>query len=234
VFLVKGSYDVAYDLAAEAADAFGWYNRSAAVNPALVEGKKTGALELAEQLNWQLPDVAFVGVGDGSVVSGICKGFHELKELGWIEKVPQVIGVQAEHSAPIATAFKAYEGEDVWFEDISAETIADSICVGKPRDIIKAVKYMYRNGGRYIRVSDQAILEAIVKLSRATGVFAEPAGAAAYAGLLKLVSEGELQGKSAAVFITGNGLKDVAAPRRILEKASVIEPSLQAIKEHMA
>jgi len=121
VFLVNGSYDVAYDLAAEAADTFGWYNRSAAVNPYLVEGKKTGAIELAEQMNWQPPDVVFVGVGDGSVISGVCKGFAELHTLGWIDKVPQVIGVQAETSAPIAKAFEVYDGQDVWFEDIEAQ-----------------------------------------------------------------------------------------------------------------
>ena len=234
VFLVNGSYDVAYDLAAEAAEAFGWYNRSAAVNPYLVEGKKTGAIELAEQMNWQLPDVVFVGVGDGSVVSGICKGFAELKQLGWIDKVPQVIGVQAEGSAPIAKAFDAYDGQDVWFEDIEAHTVADSICVGKPRHVVMAVKFMAANGGRFVTVSDDAILGAIIQLARRTGVFGEPAGAAAYAGLLKLTEAGELKGKSAAVLITGNGLKDVSSARKVVGAPTVIEPSLKAVEEHMA
>lgn len=234
VFLVNGSYDVAYDLAAEAADAFGWYNRSAAVNPYLVEGKKTGAIELAEQMSWQPPDVVFVGVGDGSVISGVCKGFAELHTLGWINKVPQVIGVQAETSAPIAKAFHAYDGQDVWFEDIEAHTVADSICVGKPRDVVKAVKSVYANGGRFVTVSDAAILDAIISLARRTGVFAEPAGAAAYAGLLSLAKTGDLEGKSVAVLITGNGLKDVSSARKVVGEPTLIEPSLAALKAHLS
>jgi len=233
VFLVNGSYDVAYDLASEASEAFGWYNRSAAVNPYLVEGKKTGAIELAEQLDWHPPDVVFVGVGDGSVVSGICKGFAELQLLGWIDRLPQVIGVQAENSAPIARAFAAYDGNDVWFEDIDAHTVADSICVGKPRDVVKAVKSVYANGGRYVTVSDEAILDAIITLARRTGVFAEPAGAAAYAGLLSLVRTGELQGKSAAVMITGNGLKDISSARKVVGEPTLIEPTLRALEAHL-
>lgn len=233
VFLVNGSYDVAYDLAAEAAEAYGWYNRSAAVNPYLVEGKKTGALEIAEQMNWQLPDVVLVGVGDGSVISGVCKGFAELHTLGWIEKVPHVIGVQAETSAPIAHAFEGFDGQDVWFEDIEAHTVADSICVGKPRDVVKAVKSVSANGGRFVTVSDQAILQAIIDLARKTGVFGEPAGAAAYAGLLALVEAGELRGKSAAVMITGNGLKDIASARKVIGEPITVEPSLKALEEHL-
>lgn len=233
VFLVDGSYDVAYDLAAEAAEAFGWYNRSAAVNPYLVEGKKTGALELAEQLDWEVPDVVLVGVGDGSVISGICKGFDELLRLDLIERVPQVIGVQAQGSAPIATAFERYNGNEIVIEDIHAHTIADSICVGKPRDIVKAVTYVARNGGHFVRVSDEEIEEAILTMAKRTGVFAEPAGAAPFAGLVKLAATGELPGKSAAVMVTGSGLKDVAAVRKIVQAPIEIEPSLHAVRKHL-
>lgn len=233
VFLVSGSYDVAYDLAAEAAEAFGWYNRSAAVNPYLVEGKKTGALELAEQLDWEVPDIVLVGVGDGSVISGICKGFDELKRLGLIDWVPQVIGVQAKGSAPIAAAFKRYNGSEVVIEDIEAQTLADSICVGKPRDIVKAVTYVARNGGHFVTVSDTEIMEAISSMARRSGVFAEPAGAAPFAGLVKLAAAGELSGVSAAVMVTGNGLKDVAAARKSVGAPIEIEPSLDAVRTHL-
>ncbi len=233
VFLVNGSYDVAYDLAAEASEEFGWYNRSAAVNPYLVEGKKTGALELAEQLSWNMPDVVFVGVGDGSVISGICKGFDELKTLEIIDSVPSVIGVQAEGSAPIAEAFANYDGRKVEIKDIQAETVADSICVGKPRDIVKAVKYVYANGGYFITVSDKAITNAISIMARRTGVFPEPAGAAPFAGVLKESSKGELAGKAVAVMVTGNGLKDINTARRVAGTAIEIEPSLAAVKEHI-
>ena len=233
VFLVNGSYDVAYDLAAEAAEAFGWYNRSAAVNPYLVEGKKTGALELAEQMDWEVSDVVLVGVGDGSVISGICKGFDELHTLGLIERIPRVIGVQAKGSAPIAQAFARYSGGEVTFDDIEAQTVADSICVGKPRDIVKAVKYVARNGGEFITVSDEEIMAAIATMARKTGVFPEPAGATPFAGLIKLAASGKISGKSAAVMVTGNGLKDIVTARRVAGKAIEIEPSLDEVKEHL-
>ena len=233
VFLVRGSYDTAYDLCCQAADAFGWYNRSAALNPYLVEGKKTGALELAEQLAWRVPDLAFVGVGDGSVVSAICKGFDELKRLGLIDRAPQVIGVQAEGAAAIARAFDRFDGRTVEIEDLEAHTVADSICVGKPRDVVKAVTYVARNGGRFITVSDEEILGAISTLARRTGVFAEPAGAAAFAGLTRLAAGRALAGKSAAVFVTGSGLKDVAAARRVAGAPIEIDPTLSDVERHL-
>ncbi len=233
VFLVRGSYDVAYDLAAEAAAAFGWYNRSAAVNPYLVEGKKTGAFEIAEQLAWHPPDVVLVGVGDGSVVSGLCKGFDELVRLERVEHAPRVIGVQAEGSAAIARAFAAYRGREVEIEDGEAHTVADSICVGKPRDVVKAVTYVARNGGEFVTVTDAEILDAIVTLARRTGVFAEPAGAASFAGLRKLAAMGTLEGRTAAIVVSGNGLKDVASPREIVGVPIVVEPSLKEIERHL-
>jgi threonine synthase len=233
VFLVKGSYDTAYDLASEAAEAFGWYNRSAAVNPYLVEGKKTGALELAEQLDWDVPDAVFVSVGDGSVISGICKGFEELQRLELIERVPAVIGVQAEGASPIADAFERYDGATVEIEDIEARTLADSICVGKPRDIVKAVTYVAQNGGRFMRVSDEEILQAMDTLATRTGVFAEPAGAAPFAGLVKLVKVGALSGKRVAVMVTGSGLKDILSARKAVGEPIEIEPTLAAVKGHV-
>ena len=233
VFLVKGSYDTAYDLASEAAATFGWYNRSAAVNPYLVEGKKTGALELAEQLDWDVPDAVFVSVGDGSVISGICKGFEELQRLELIGRVPMVIGVQAEGASPIADAFERYDRTTVQIEDMEARTLADSICVGKPRDIVKAVTYVARNGGRFIRVSDEEILQAMATLAVRTGVFAEPAGAASFAGLVKSVQTDALSGKRAAVVVTGSGLKDILSARKAVGEPTEIEPTLAAVKERL-
>jgi threonine synthase len=233
VFSVRGSYDDAYDLAALAAERFGWYNRSAAMNPYLVEGKKTGAFEIAEQLEWNPPDAVFVGVGDGSVISGLCKGFDEFVQLGLIERAPRVIGVQAETSSPIAAAFADYHGARVEFSDTEASTVADSICVGKPRDVVKAVTYVARNGGGFVRVSDDEILDAIVGLARSTGVFAEPAGAAAYAGLVKEARAGRLDGQRAAVVISGNGLKDVASARARVGAPIRIEPDLADLERHL-
>ena len=233
VFSVDGSYDDAYDLAAEAADEFGWYNRSAAVNPYMVEGKKTGALEIAEQLGWNVPDVVFIGVGDGSVISGLCKGFDELHRLELIDRVPRVLGVQAEGSAPIAASFDEFDGGTVSIDDIEAETVADSICVGKPRDIVKAVRYVHRNGGGFVTVSDDEILDAISALARKTGVFAEPAGAASFAGLRKMAAAGDLAGLSAAIVISGNGLKDVSSARQIVGEPIAVAPSLEEIKRYL-
>jgi len=233
VFLVDGSYDVAYDLASEAADAFGWYNRSAAINPYLVEGKKTGALEIAEQLRWNPPDVVLVGVGDGSVISGLCKGFDELSQLGLIDHVPRVIGVQAEGASPVAAAFDRSDAATVEISDVEADTIADSICVGTPRDVVKAVTYVRQNGGAFVTVSDREILAAIGELARRTGVFAEPAGAASFAGLRKLASAGTLDGASAAIVVSGSGLKDAASARKAVGEAIPIAPLLKEIERHL-
>ena len=233
VFVVDGSYDVAYDLAAEAAEAFGWYNRSAAINPYLVEGKKTGAFELAEQLDWNPPDDIFVSVGDGSVISGLCKGFAELETLRLIDHAPRVIGVQAQGASPIAAAFDRFDGSTVDIEDVEAETIADSICVGSPRDIVKAVRYVHANGGRFVAVSDEEILSAIVELARRTGVFAEPAGAAPFAGLRKIAEAGTLNGRAAAIVVSGSGLKDTASVRRAVGEPIHVAPSLKEIERYL-
>jgi threonine synthase len=237
VFAVEGSYDQAYDLCLEAADKYSWYNRSAAIHPYLVEGKKTGALELADQLNWHVPDTVFVSVGDGSIISGICKGFRELVEIGLIDEAPQVIGVQAEGADTIASAFDSYDGGEVKIEDRSASTIADSISVGKPRDIVKAVKYTYENGGRFLTVSDEEITSGLVELARKRGVFAEPAAATAYAGLKKALGSGDLaDSDEVGVFITGSGLKDVSAAQKGVKGPMKVSPNLSevddALEEH--
>jgi threonine synthase len=228
VFAVDGTYDEAFDLCAEASERFGWYNRSAAINPMNVEGKKTGALELWEQLDGQVPDYVFVAVGDGSVVSGIAKGFLELVKLGLAERAPRVYGVQAEGAAAIAHAFRRFkEGGAILPADESADTLADSIKVGKPRDVVKAVHYVDATDGGFVTVSDEDILAAGQELPKRVGVFAEPAAAAAYAGLLAAVREGILpEGASAAVFITGSGLKDPEGMLRGLPGPTIISPDI--------
>ena len=212
IFQVDATYDIAYDLALEAADQFGWFNRSDGIHPFLVEGNKTGALEIAEQLAFDLPDCIFVAVGDGSIIAGICKGFAELKSLGLIDSTPQVIGVQAQGADAVKRVFDKYDGRKVVPDDVTATTIADSIAVGKPRDVVKAVKYVWENGGSYVSVSDAEIREAISDIATATGIFTEPAGATAWAGLCKMQRNGDLdQAVRVAVILTGNGLKDPEA-----------------------
>jgi threonine synthase len=209
VVLVTGSYDDAYELCMIAAKKYGWYNRNTGYNPYMTEGKKTVAFEICEQLQWQPPDNIFVSVGDGCIIGGVYKGFRDLLALGWIDKMPAILGIQAEGSNYLYQAWK--NDEDVLTKPaISANTIADSISAGLPRDRIKAMAAVKETKGAFICVSDREILTAITTLARGCGVFSEPAGAAAYAGLEKAVQSGLVSDKDSVVVInTGNGLKDV-------------------------
>jgi threonine synthase len=241
VILVDGSYDDAFDLTVQAAEEFGWYCRNTGYNPFTAEGKKTAALEIwewwsEEHHTWHTPGnpldhhsplTIFVSVGDGNIISGIHKGFKDLQALGWLERLPRVIGVQAEGSAAIANAFHAGTEQII---PISANTIADSISVDLPRDGVRAVRAARQTGGTYILVSDDEILNAIASLGP-QGIFAEPAGATAYAGLVKAVGQGIIQpGDPVLVLNTGSGLKDVRAAMQAVKQAPVIEPTLDAVK----
>ncbi|MDP2952137.1 MAG: threonine synthase, partial [Chloroflexota bacterium] len=129
VIMVKGTYDEAFNLCLEASDEFGWYSRNTSYNPYLSEGKKTAALEICEQLSWRVPDRVFVSVGDGCIIGGLHKGFKDLLTLGFIERLPKLVGVQAEGAAPLVRAWETGE-----FQPVVPHTIADSISVGVPRD----------------------------------------------------------------------------------------------------
>ena len=237
VMLVKGTYDDAFELCLQAAAEYGWYNRNTGYNPYMSEGKKTASYEICEQLNWDAPDVIFVSVGDGCIIGGIHKGLKDLLELGWIEKMPRIIGVQAEGSAYLYEAWK--NGEDVLTKPaISANTVADSISAGLPRDRIKALTAVTETNGAYISVTDDEILAAIPALAQGCGVFAEPAGAAAYAGLVKAVDMELVNSADRIVVLnTGNGLKDVASAMKSVaaqgQRPFHIEPTLTAVKAIM-
>jgi threonine synthase len=211
VVLVEGSYDEAYDLCLNASKQFGWYQRSTGYNPFTREGKKTAALEIAEQLNWEVPDKVIVPVGDGNIISGLWKGFNDLHRIGFINRLPQMIGVQSKEASAIVDATTG----DGLIREATANTIADGINVGKPRDATKAVRAIGESGGFGLKVSDQEIIQSISDLARQTGVFAEPAAAAAYAGLVNLVESGRLEvGDRVLLMLTGNGLKDIETARR--------------------
>ncbi len=242
VILVDGTYDDAFDLTVRAAEAFGWYCRNTGYNPFTAEGKKTAAFEIwewwrQEHHDWHKPGsplddhrplTIFVSVGDGNIISGLHKGFKDLLALGWIHRLPRLIGVQAEGSAAIATAFHA-GGEKI--VPVSAQTIADSISVDLPRDGVRAVRAARETGGTYIQVSDDEILRAIAALGP-LGVFAEPAGAAAYAGLARAAAQGLVAPEDPIVVLnTGSGLKDVRAAMQAVQPAPVIEPTLEALKK---
>ncbi len=163
VVLVDGTYDQAFDLSIEASREYGWYNRNTGYNPYTVEGKKTAGLEIWEQVLLKREESApnltiFIPVGDGNILSGVAKGFADLQSLGWIEKLPRLVGVQAEGSAAIYNAYKA--GKDV-IDPVDAKTVADSICVDLPRDGLRALKRVRQSGGYFLTVSDQEILRAM-------------------------------------------------------------------------
>lgn len=235
VLLVKGTYDDAFDLCLQATERYGWYNRNTGYNPYTAEGKKTVSLEICEQLagepgKFKAPDRIFVSVGDGNIISGVHKGLKDLLALGWIDHMPRLIGVQAEGSAAMYKAWK--EGIDpAEMTPIEAHTIADSISAGLPRDRVKAMNAVTETGGAYLTVTDEEILAAIPKLARATGVFAEPAASATYAGLLKAAEMGMMDKEEQVVaLITGNGLKDVAAAQKSVRQAYTIEPRLDDVE----
>lgn len=232
VLLVDGNYDQAFDLTIQAAQAFGWYCRNTGYNPFTLEGKKTAAFEIWERILAQRifdrAPVVFVSVGDGNIISGLHKGFKDLQALGWLEQMPRIFGVQAEGSAAIANAFFAGTEE---VRPVAANTLADSISVDLPRDGVRAVRAARQSGGSYVIVSDAEILTAIAELGKA-GIFAEPAGSAGYAGLLKALEMGLLDADDSVVVLnTGSGLKDVRAAMQAVPAAPIIEPTLQAVKK---
>ena len=242
VILVDGTYDDAFDLAVKAADEFGWYCRNTGYNSFTAEGKKTAAFEIWEwwmeahrdwhkkesPLDSHSPLTIFVPVGDGNIISGIHKGFKDLFKLGWTFGLPRIIGVQAEGSAAIANAFQA--GTET-ITPVSAATLADSISVDLPRDGVRAVRAAKETGGTYVTVSDDEIIRSIAELGR-LGVFAEPAGAAAYAGLVRAAASGVVGSEDPVLVLnTGSGLKDVRAALKAVVEAPIIEPTLDAVKK---
>jgi threonine synthase len=214
VLLVDGTYDNAFDLCMTAAAEFGWYNRNTGYNPYMSEGKKTVAYEICEQLRWRAPDRIYIPVGDGCIIGGVHKGLKDLIALGWIDRMPRLMGVQAAGSAALADAWeRGLEAKDML--PIIAQTVADSISAGMPRDRLKAMRAVRETGGAFIRVTDDEIIASIRTLATGCAVFAEPAAAAAYAGLVKTVAQGGISsGERVVVLATGSGLKDVSAAVR--------------------
>ncbi|MGQ9584074.1 MAG: threonine synthase [Anaerolineae bacterium] len=226
---VRGTYDQAFDLSLQATHRYGWYSRNTAYNPYLSEGKKTAALEICEQLDWEAPDRIFVSVGDGCIIGGLWKGLRDLVALGFIERMPRLVGVQAEGSAALAVAWAAGTEE---VQPIVPNTLADSISVGLPRDRVKALRAVRETGGEFVTVSDEEILEAMRVLGREAGVFGEPAGVAGYAGLAKLARGGRIGAdERVVVLVTGNGLKDVDSAMKAVGQPHRMEPTVTALEK---
>ena len=207
VISVQGSYEETFELSKQAIDRWGWYNRNAAINPYLSEGKKTVALEIMEQLSWQVPDYIAISVGDGCTIAGLWKGLKDLYAIGFIDRLPRLISAQAEGCCPIN---RAVVRGGSW-EPMEENTFADSIAVGVPRNGDKALMAIRESQGLAVNVSDREIMEAQQLLGRSCGVFGEPAGVTAAAGVKKLCEQGILGREETVVsVVTGNGLKDVA------------------------
>lgn len=233
VLSVKGSYDQAVELCLQGSAAHGWYNRTTGFNPYMSEGKKTVVFEICQQLGWEAPDAIFVSVGDGCIIGGLHKGLRDLLALGWIDWMPRLYGVQAAGSNYLAEAWE--RGEDVLTKPaIAAQTVADSISAGLPRDRLKAMAAVRETGGAFVTVGDEEILAAIPALARGSGVFAEPAGAAAWAGLVRAAGVGLVGPTDRVVVIsTGSGLKDVASARRAAEEAGAATIEIEADRESL-
>ena len=220
---VDGSYDQAFELCGQACARFGWYNRNTAFNPFTVEGKKTAAVEIAAQLHPERADVVVVPVGDGVIISGVAKGFADV-----LDASPRLLAVQPEGSSALVRALAA--GAATPEPMCGAASVADSLVVDAPRNAALALARVRASHGAGVEVPDAAIVTAITLLARTAGVFAEPAGAAALAGLMAAVSFG-LVGRDERVvlLVTGSGLKDIGAARRAVALPRPVAPSLEAV-----
>ena len=238
VALVNGSYHQAFDLCLWASDEFGWYNRNTGYNPYMTEGKKTVSYEIWEQMGFEVPDVVVVSVGDGCIIGGVHKGFVDLWRLGWIDRIPRLIGAQSEGSPYMYEAWK--NGEDLTTKPpVRADTIADSIAADLPRDRFKAMAAVTETGGAFVKVTDSQILSSLVTMGQRMGVFAEPAAAAAMAGLRVARWEGLVEeGERVVVISTGNGLKDIDAAMAAVTASGEgplrVDPEIEALAEGLA
>ncbi len=243
VFAVRGTYDDAFDLCLTAADEFGWFNRSTGYNPFTREGKKTCAYEIWQALDGRIPDRVVVPTGDGNLLSGIWKGWCDLRALGLIDRAPKIDCAQSEASAAIChtvrrlrdTSGSEVDWSKVVIDEVKATTVADSISVGRPRDGLAAVKAILHSDGEAVTVPDEEILAAIPDMARSTGVFAEPAAAAPWAAVKQMVRDDRIKADELVVcIVSGSGLKDVPHARAAAGKPLVIDPSIDAVRDALA
>jgi threonine synthase len=226
---VAGNYDQAFDLSIQATKHFGWYNRNTAYNPLTIEGKKTVSFELFSQLKANVPDFIFVPVGDGVIISGVYKGFEDLLQLGIIEKMPVVVAVQAAGSCNLVENIGKEE-----FRISPSDTIADSISVDIPRNFNMAATYLSKYHGLAVTVSDDAILAASSILARNTGIFTEPASAAAFAGFIDFKNRFLIPKASTnVVLLTGSGLKDLNAVQPLFEIPLPVSPDTYSVESFL-
>jgi threonine synthase len=228
VIAVKGSYDDAFDLSIKATEKYGWYSRSSGYNSYTREGKKTCSYEICEQLGWECPDKVFVPVGDGNLISGMWKGFIDLYEIGFIDRLPQLISCQAENMDAINRALDS----DGIVRPVKGKTVADSISVSFPHDGDAAIKAVKESGGFAVSVSDEQIIQAIPELAMATSVFGEPSGVTSFAALKKAVSNRRVGSDEKIVLLmSGSGLKDISSAMKSVRGVLKMRPDMKELEK---
>ncbi|MFC1556537.1 threonine synthase [candidate division KSB1 bacterium] len=228
VIAVKGSYDEAFDLCIKATEKYGWYSRNSGYNSYTREGKKTCSYEICEQLGWECPDKIFIPVGDGNLISGIWKGFVDLYEIGFIDRLPQLISCQAENMDAINRAFES----DGVIRPVKGKTIADSISVSFPHDGDAALKAIHDSRGFTVSVSDEQIIQAIPELAREASIFGEPSGVTPFAALHKAVSSKRIRDdEKIVILISGNGLKDINSAMKSVRRPLTMNPDMKELEK---
>ncbi|MGI9248669.1 MAG: threonine synthase [Woeseiaceae bacterium] len=239
VLAVRGNYDDAFDLCLAASAEFGWFNRSTGYNPFTREGKKICAYEIWESLDGKVPDRIVVPTGDGNLLSGMWKGWCDLKSVGLINRMPKIDCAQSVSSAAISNTVRKLRENSIeeidWskvaIDEVKAGTIADSIAVDRPRDGLAAVKAIIESGGNAVTVSDEDILAAIPEMARLSGVFPEPAAATPWAAVKQMVRNKQIEADELVVcLVSGSGLKDIGAAQKAVGAPLVIDPSIEAVR----
>jgi len=234
---VEGTYDQVASIYRAALEEFGWYD-SLSTNPYRLEGKKSYAFEVWEQLEGEVPDWMFHCIAGGAGVVAAYKGFRELKGLGWVEKLPQMVAAQADACAPVVRAFETGAEEVTPVE--AGETIAESIRVGKSSPMAtRALWDVKASGGTAVGVTDEEIRAAQSLLARTAGIFGEPGGVVSVAAALKLRAQGKIRSDELVVCtVSGHGLKQVGVldpsrwvSRPILPKLGALRARLKELTE---
>jgi len=229
VIAIKGNFDEALPLIIEASKSLGLYLLNS-INPFRIEGQKTAAFEICEQLDCHAPDRFIIPVGNAANISAYWKGFKEFHELDLVKNLPKMIGIQASGASPIVQAVK--EGRDRIKPVDNPNTVATAIRIGKPASWKKALTAIKESKGNAESVSDEEILYAQRLLARKEGLFVEPASASSIAGLKKLIESGSIDKDEEIVCVaTGHGLKDPDSALKFYQEPIVIEPRFDMLKE---
>lgn len=227
---VDGTYDDANRVASVIGDSKGIGIVNINMRPYYIEGSKTLAFEVAEQMNWQVPDNLIIPVGSGAMLNAICKGFEELERLGFIDNMAnlKITAAQPHGCAPVVDAFKRKSNDVIPVE--RPETIAKSLAIGDPGDGLYVLKRLRQYNGIAEDATNEEIIDGILMLAKTEGIFTEPAGGVSVAVLRKLIEDGEIDNDETVVcYITGNGLKSTEAIMDVLPKLNTVKPDVQLV-----